>query len=105
MEYFTIGLVALLYCSITSLSSKVDKILKSLPDNLKHKKNFPSLEGLIGKKIEIETEDDLIFGSETRGILKEFNNKWLVLEATNNKNKKEWYYYRLNDIISINIIK
>lgn len=88
-------------CVYLSLSSKLDKLINN---QVKDSKNtFPSLKELIGKKISIETSDqlDLIFGSVTTGILKEYNDKWLVLESTN---KKELYYYRLNNIISIDII-
>lgn len=87
------------------LSSKLDKLINK---QMKHSKNkFPSLNELIGKTISIETTDELdfVFGSETKGILKEFNHQWIVIETTNKKNKKELYYYRLNNITSINVIE
>lgn len=89
-------------CVYLSLSSKLDKLINNQAKDSKN--TFPSLKELIGKKISIETSDqlDLIFESATTtGILKEYNDKWLVLESTN---KKELYYYRLNNIISIDII-
>lgn len=102
MEFLIIMVVAVAY---GSLSSKLDKILnKQDKDN---KKKFPSLQKLIGKNISIETSNelDLVFGSETKGILKEFNDIWLVIETTNKKNKKEEWYYRLNNIVSIDLIE
>lgn len=88
-----------------SLSSKLDKLINNqIKDN---KNRFPSLNELIGKNISVEmsNESELIFGSKTKGILREFNDTWLGIETTDKKDKKELYYYRLNDIVSIDIIE
>lgn len=103
MNYTWLIILAIVgsYCS---LSSKLDKLInKQLKGN---KNKFPSLKKLVGKKISIETSDqlELIFGSETKGILKYYNDTWIVIETINKKNNKEQYYYRLNTITSINIV-
>lgn len=103
MDYTWIIILAIVgaYCS---LSSKLDKIInKQFKEN---KNKFPSLKELVGKKINIETSDqlELVFGSVTEGILKSFNDTWIVIETINKKNKKEQYYYRLNKIVSINLV-
>lgn len=46
-----------------------------------------------------------MFGSETKGILKQFNDEWIVIETINKKSKKEQYYYKLNNIVSIDIVE
>ncbi len=100
MEY--VLLMAIL-CAYLSLSSKIEKLKNNMQDkNIKH--NFPSLKDIVGKNIEIET-DELVLSGNPKGILKEYNDTWLVLETYNKKNKKELYYYRLNNITSINIIE
>lgn len=88
-----------------SLSSRLDKLINNQTKDFKNK--FPSLNELIGKNINIETNDqlDLVFGSATKGILKEFNEKWIVIEVMSKKNKKELFYYRLNNIVSIDVIE
>ncbi|MCM1370664.1 MAG: hypothetical protein NC181_02070 [Clostridium sp.] len=103
MDYTWLIILAIVgtYCG---LSSKLDKIInKQFKEN---KNKFPSLQELVGKKINIETSDELViaFGSATEGVLKCFNDTWIVIETTNKKNKKEQYYYRLNKIVSINIV-
>ena len=101
MEYVIILAIVGAYLS---LSSRLDKIINQTKDN---KKKFPSLNELIDKNISIETRDqlDLVFGSKTKGILKEFNEKWIVIEVMNKENKKELFYYRLNNIVSIDVIE
>ncbi len=102
MEFVIIMAVLAAYLG---LSSKLDKLLNI---RLKGNKNkFPSLHELVGQNISIEMSDqlDLIFGSKTEGILKEYNDTWIVIETINKKGKKELYYYRINQLVSINIVK
>lgn len=100
MEYVLLMAVVVAYLS---LSSKIDKLKNNISDkNSKH--NFPSLKDLVGKNIEIEI-DELVLIGNPKGILKEYNDTWLVLESYNRKNKKELYYYRISNITSINIIE
>ena len=104
MDYTWIIILAIVgaYCS---LSSKLDKIInKQFKEENKNK--FSSLKELIGKKISIETSDELVivFGSAIEGVLKCFNDTWIVIETINKKNKKEQYYYKLNKILSINLV-
>lgn len=93
-------LLAIIF-TYSSLSSKINDLANSI--TIKNKKKLPSLQKLIGQNIEIETDDyiDLSTGSNPQGILKEYNDTWIVIEITNNK---ELYYYRINNITSINII-
>lgn len=101
MEYVLLMAIIVAYLS---LSSKIDKLKNSVQDkNTKH--NFPSLKDLVGKNIEIEVDNEIFLNGNPTGILKEYNDTWLVLETYNKKNKKELYYYRLNNITSINIIE
>lgn len=101
MEYIIIFVIV---ASHISLSSKIDKLINMRKKE--SKKNVSSLKELVGKKISIETDDQLsvVYGFETKGILKEFDNKWIVLETINKKDKRELYYYRINSITSIDII-
>ena len=46
----------------------------------------------------------LYFGEEQKGILKEFNDTWLILES-NGKKGKEITYYRLNNIKGVVEVK
>lgn len=102
MEWVIVFVIVVIYCS---LSSKLNKIINK--QTLYTKKEFPSLKKLIGKTISIETNDEsnLVFGSETKGILKQFNDEWIVIETINKKSKKEQYYYKLNNIVSIDIVE
>lgn len=100
MEYVLLMAVAVAYLS---LSSKIDQLKNNISDkNSKH--NFLPLKDLVGKNIEIEI-DEIVFSGNPKGILKEYNDTWLVLESYNKKNKKELYYYRISNITSINIIE
>lgn len=71
-----------------------------------NKKRFPSLKELVGKNIEIETDEylELSYGYSTKGLLKEYNDTWLVIESRDKKDRKELYYYRIKNITSINVI-
>lgn len=99
MEFLIILTIIFAY---SSLSSKINEIANNMPK--KDKKSFPSLKELIGKNIEIETDDyiDSSIGDKPKGILKDYNDTWILIETIGKK--KELYYYRLNNITSIDII-
>lgn len=100
MEFLIFITIIISYCS---LSSKIS----SLIDNCKkEKKYFPSLSELVGKKIKIETIDEVEYSYDykTTGILIEFDDKWIVLESHDKKNRTIMYYYKLSNVTSINII-
>lgn len=101
MEYLTLIALVMVY---SSLSSKISRITNNM--SVKKNKKFPSLKELVGKNIELETDDyyDYTFNLKTKGILKEYNDTWIVIESLNKQNEKELYYYRVNDIKTINII-
>ncbi len=94
MEWFIILMIIIAYCD---LNSKVQKLLNN--QNKNNKKDLSLLKKLIGKKVKIETDDEyaLVFGTSQNGILKEFNDTWLIIE-TESKKGKELLYYRLNNI-------
>ena len=62
------------------------------------KKDFTLLEKLKGKEIQIEIDDDDIisFDNTKKGILKDFNDAWLILETEDKKGKKTLYYRMIN---------
>ena len=101
MEYLILFAIIIAY---SSLSSKISKIMTSMTTN--NKKRFPSLKELVGKNIEIETDEylELSYGYSTKGLLKEYNDTWLVIESRDKKDRKELYYYRIKNITSINVI-
>lgn len=101
MECLTLIALVMVY---SSLSAKISRITNNM--SVRKNKKFPSLKELVGKNVELETDDyyEYTFNSKTKGILKEYNDTWIVIEALNKKNEKELYYYRLNNIKSINII-
>ena len=97
MEVFLLLILILFYFE---LNSKIKMILNN--QNKSNKKDYSLLKKLVGRQIEIDTDDEyeLAFGSKKRGILKDFNDTWIILE-TQNKEKKETIYYRLINIKSI----
>lgn len=101
MEWFILLVVIIGYCD---LNSNIKKILNN--QNKNNKKELSLLKKLIGKKIEIESDDEyvLVFGTSQKGILKEFNEEWLVLESEGKKGK-ELIYYRLNNIKGVEEIE
>ncbi len=103
MEFLIFMAIMIAY---SSLSSKLDKMMNLMPNNPKKKKNFPSLNEIKGKYIEMNTTDELnlLVNGNTKGILKDYNDTWIVLEMTGKKNQKELYYYRLTNITSIDVI-
>lgn len=86
------------------VSSKLKKILTN--QNKEDKKDFSLLEKLKEKEIRIESDDEELFsfGTEQKGILKDFNDTWLILES-NGKKGKETTYYRINNIKGVEEIK
>ena len=78
-------------------SSKLKKILNN--QCMDSKKDFSLLEKLKGKEIEIESDEEELFsfGASQKGILKDFNDTWLILESIGKKGK-EITYYRINNI-------
>lgn len=102
MEYLILFAIIIAY---SSLSSKISKIRNNMP--ISNKKRFPSLKELVGKNVELETDEGLEFtyGCNAKGYLKEYNDTWVVIETTNKNNKQELYYYRLNNITAINVIE
>ena len=101
MEWFTFFVVIMAYFD---LNSNIKKILNN--QNKNNKKEYSLLKKLIGKQIQIELDDEyvLVFGTSQKGILKEFNDVWIVLE-TEGKKGKELIYYRLNNIKGVLEIK
>ena len=100
MEWFILLVVIIGYCD---LNSNIKKILNN--QNKNNKKELSLLKKLIGKKIEIESDEYvLVFGTSQKGILKEFNEEWLVLESEGKKGK-ELIYYRLNNIKGVEEIE
>lgn len=108
MTFWYVVIIGVMTIGFGSLSEKINKINKNLPDNTKKaKKGFPSLKNVTGKKIGIALDDDtaLMCGYMTQGILKDYNDTWLVLEACDKENKKELYYHRIRNIVSIDILE
>lgn len=101
MEYLTLIALVMAY---SSLSSKISRITNNV--SVKKNKKFTSLKELVGKNIELETDGyyEYTYNLKTKGILKEYNDTWIVIESLNKKEEKELYYYRVNNIKTINII-
>lgn len=96
---FAVILIIIMLIGILSKLEKIIRLIKNM-DSKNKKKEFPSLKELIGKniKIKISEDADFVFGFEAEGILKEFDDIWIVVECIN---KKEEYYYRIKDILYI----
>lgn len=88
--WFIFGLTIIGYIDI---SYKLKKILNN--QNKDNKKDYSEFEKLKGGIVELESNDEDIFdfGVNPRGILKDFNDTWIILE-----NDKELNYYRINSI-------
>lgn len=95
MDYTWIILFALLL-GYFDLKKDIKKILTY--QSKTEKKDFTLLEKLKGKEIQIEIDnDDIIsFDNTRKGILKDFNNAWLILETEDKKGKKTLYYRMIN---------
>lgn len=102
MDYaFVILLMVLAYFDI---KSNLKKILNNQSKDIK--KDFSLLEKLKGKEIQIEVDDDdlMSFIQKPKGILKDFNDTWLILEK-NTKKGKELIYYRIINIQGVVEVK
>ncbi len=100
MEYI---ILMCLIIGFSTVSSKLDKIKN---ESIKSKRKLPSLKELVGKSIEIETDNDLElnYNITTKGKLIKYNDTWLVLSTMDKKGKKELFYFKVKNITSINII-
>lgn len=89
-------LFALILLIYFDLKATLRKIINNQSKDLK--KDFSLLEKLKGKKVEMEIDDDdlISFSGTQKGILKDFNNTWLILEKTTKKGKEEIYYRIIN---------
>lgn len=94
-------LVMLTYFDIKSSLKKI--LNNQIKDT---KKDFSLLEKLKGKEVQIEVEDDdlVSFTHQQKGILKDFNDTWLILEK-NTKKGKELNYYRIINIQGVVEVK
>lgn len=98
MNWFIFFVIIVAYYD---LNSNIKKILNN--QNKNNKKDFSILKNLINKEIQIEFDDENI-GPSKKGVLKEFNDVWIVLQEENKKNT-ELNYYKLINVQSISEIK
>ena len=98
MNWFIFFVIIVAYYD---LNSNIKKILNN--QNKNNKKDFSILNNLINKEIQIEFDNEII-GSSKKGVLKEFNDVWIVLQEENKKNT-ELNYYKLINVQSISEIK
>lgn len=108
MTFWYILMIGIMIAGFGGLSDKINKVMRNLPASAKKEKaGFPSLKELTGKRVELTLDDDdaLLYGFEAEGILKEYNSAWLVLETFNKEGKRVLYYYRINNISSVNILE
>lgn len=90
-------------CMYSDLSFKIKKINNN--QSISKTKDYSILKNMIGKMIKVETDEegDFLFGFKTEGILRSFNETWLILEVENKK-EKSLIYIRLKNIDSISEI-
>lgn len=98
MNWFIFFVIIVAYYD---LNSNIKKILNN--QNKNNKKDFSILKNLINKEIQIEFDNENI-GPSKKGVLKEFNDVWIVLQEENKKNT-ELNYYKLINVQSISEIK
>ena len=86
------------------LKSVLKKILNNQSKN--NKRDFSLLENLKNKEIQIEIDDEdiSVFDTNKKGILKDFNDVWLIVESTSKKGK-ELIYYRVSNIKGVVEVK
>lgn len=106
MEYFFYIIVVVI---LIDLESKISKIKKDMNQNKKI--NIKEISNLVGKKVCINIDNENINNSylftpsyNTKGIIKEVNNDWLIFVYETKKETIE-QYFRLRDIISIDEIQ
>lgn len=94
-------LIMLTYFDIKSSLKKIQN-----NQNKDIKKDFSLLEKLKSKEIQIEVDDDdlISFTQQQKGILKDFNETWIILEK-NTKKGKELIYYRISNIQGVVEVK
>lgn len=94
-------LIILTYFDIKSSLKKIQN-----NQNKDIKKDFSLLEKLKSKEIQIEVDDDdlISFTQQQKGILKDFNETWIILEK-NTKKGKELIYYRISNIQGVVEVK
>lgn len=105
MEYVFFFIIIMM---LLDLESKISKNIKKN----ENKKIYPiELNELIGKKVCLNIENDNIENaylfdpvSSTEGIIKEFDEEWLLFEY-NVKNEIIQQYFRIEDIVSIDELK
>ena len=102
MDNWLIYLVVLLV--YFDLKSVLKKILNNQSKN--NKRDFSLLENLKNKEIQIEIDDEdiSVFDTNKKGILKYFNDVWLIVESTSKKGK-ELIYYRVSNIKGVVEVK
>lgn len=102
MDNWLIYLVVLLV--YFDLKSVLKKILNNQSKN--NKRDFSLLENLKNKEIQIEIDDEdiSVFDTNKKGILKDFNDVWLIVESTSKKGK-ELIYYRVSNIKGVVEVK
>ena len=95
MDYYWLVLLVLAL-GYFDLKKDIKKILTY--QSKTEKKDLTLLEKLKGKEIQIEVDnDDIIsFDNTRKGILKDFNDIWLILETEDKKGKKTLYYRMIN---------
>lgn len=95
MEYCWIILL-ILVIAYFDLKSDLKKVLNYINKN--SKKDLSLLDKLKGKEVELEIDNDDItsFTSARKGILKDYNDIWLILETNDSKGKKTLYFRMIN---------
>lgn len=94
MEWVILMAIVITYYSLDYRIKRINKPIK---------KEFPSLKELINKEVKIELNDeyDTIF----TGILVNYDEKWISIEYKDKKGNIKQNYYRLSNIVAINIME
>lgn len=108
MEWF---FFIVLLLSISSVGSKVDKLIKSDVNNVKKEIHKFDLNEYLNKQVCIHIDNEDVTNSHLLssmynvvGTIKEFDNEWLLFEYKDG-NKLYNQYLRITDITSINEIR
>ena len=96
--------------TLIEIDSKLNKLLKQ-NNSKKRIIDGNLLKDYLGKKVSLIVDNEEIFdsylfcsGSEVTGVIKKYDNKWLLFEYENN-NQIVSRYIKIMDITSINEIK
>ncbi len=108
MEWF---FYVICICIIIDIESKLGTLLKN-QNVVEKKKNMTHImKDLVGKKVTLiidneDIQESYLFSSSvnTIGVIKEYNDTWLLFEYENKKETVQ-RYFRICDITSINEIK